>query len=171
MIIRMSTDDWDALHDLMDAPGERAGFLFMRPAGGDVWEVEDRDLLHDQSNYTVGKELHLVLDDGVRPRVIGHAHQGGFAVAEVHGHYWPGDETEFSRYDLRGLQEFAPHMLWRLPARPYASIVLGRDGFDALVWSSRHDVSTLSGIEVGERLFKPTGLSMDQYRLLDSADG
>lgn len=168
MIIRMSLDDWDALHDLMDANGERAGFLFMKPADdiSEVWEVKDRDLLHDLSNYSSWDGLHIKLDDEVRPKVISHAHRGGFAVAEVHGHYWPGEDTKFSRYDLKGLQEFAPHMLWRLSARPYVSVVLGPDSFDALAWTSLYEVSTLAAIDVKGRLLKPTGLSLHQYWLL-----
>jgi hypothetical protein len=171
MIIRLREADWVALHELMNAEGERAAFLYLRPVSeaADNWQVEECELLHDMSDYRVGDDSHLELKDDVRPRVILRAHDGEYAVAEVHGHYWPGDDTEFSRFDLKGLRDFAPHMLWRLPGRPYVSIVLGRESFDALSWTDRTQVETLTAINIDRKSMSPTGLSL--RRFLEIRDG
>ena len=37
--------------------------------------------------------------------------------------------------NLEGLEEFVPHVRWRLGGRPYAALVFAPDGFDAMVWA------------------------------------
>lgn len=171
MRIAFSNEVWTALDGHFDTWAERAAFLFcQRPEGmdGPQWAVRDRWLLDDEADYDDRGEEHLSLSDDIRPRVIRHAHAHNLAVIEAHSHYWTG-ETRFSPYDLRNLHDFAAHMLWRLPARPYTALVLGKDSFDALSWTPPGAVSTPE-ITVGGLAHAPTGLSLAHYHRMHAAE-
>lgn len=154
---------WSQLRTHMNARRERAAFMFTQiDADGNAYVV-DTWLLDDDSHYETRETDHLVLDDDVRAQVIARAHKTGLGAVEAHSHWWPGPSTRFSRYDLHGLAEFAPHMLWRLPGRPYIALVMGEDSFDGLWWSSRTSFGTLAAVVVGGVTLNPTGLSLDHY--------
>jgi hypothetical protein len=163
MKLVMSELQWADLHSFMDDPNERAAFLFADPPTNNALHVAETWPLTDEVDYALSSPIALELADEVRPRVIAHAHERGLAVVEAHSHYWPGARTRFSRYDLEGLADFAPHMLWRLPGRPYTSLVIGCESFDALTWRSAADVASLDSLEVGASRLEPTGLSLPLY--------
>lgn len=153
---------WQQIHQHLDVTVERAGFLFAKPvdSNSETWQVVDSQLLSDNDSYESSSELHLSLADEVRPTVIKRAHDSETAVIEFHGHYWPGSSTRFSSYDLHGLAEFAPHMLWRLPNKPYFAMVIGPQSFDGLVWNDKSNPEILEAIVIGEQELIPTGLSL-----------
>jgi hypothetical protein len=165
MKIRISKSLWDQIHHHLDVTIERAGFLFAKPveSSSNVWQVVDSQLLSENMDYADSSEQHLSLADEVRPLVIKRAHDSETAVIEFHGHYWPGFSTRFSNYDLHGLTEFAPHMLWRLPQRPYFALVIGPQSFDGLVWEVKGNPESLEAIVVGEEELVPTRLSLKNW--------
>jgi hypothetical protein len=77
-------------------------------------------------------EFHLVLRDDVRAEIIKWAWDMGASLVEAHSHR-VGDAA-FSWSDLMGLQEWVPHLWWRLRGRPYGAIVLDGETVDALAW-------------------------------------
>jgi hypothetical protein len=159
----MTNAQWQEMHDFMNVAVERAAFFFADVAD-DALVVQDYWPLVAEEDYVISTDDHLVLADEVRPKVIERAHASGRVAVESHSHYWPGDDTVFSWYDLQGLSEFAPHMLWRLRGRPYVSVVVGEDSFDALIWTSATDVAVLDGIELSDGpVLRPTGLSLARY--------
>ena len=149
-------------HLLPENPeSESAGFLFVKhdtePDGHRfsplLWYPVPPD------GYSVRTDFHFELTDDTRRHVIKQAHDLEASVAEFHSHEgpWP---ASFSDSDLQGLQEFVPHIWWRLRGRPYMAIVVtGRD-FDGLAWTV--DPGTpqmISGIIVENTMLKPTNLS------------
>jgi hypothetical protein len=162
MRLMISDEKWHGLLAHMRTLHEHAAFMFARPHTSTELQVVESWLLGDD-DYRTSTEDHLVLDDEVRPRVITHAHATDTAAIEAHSHSWSGQGTHFSPYDLRGLAEFAPHMLWRLPGRPYVALVIGHDSFDGLWWQTRNTYGTLGSVQTDTASFMPTGLSLDMY--------
>lgn len=145
---------------LLPVPAEReeAAFLVARAHIADevhrlelieTIKLADGDFERQQSDY-------LELADEARARIIKRAHDLKGALIEVHSHPgpWP---AMFSRADMEGLAETVPHMLWRLPKRPYAAIVVAPGGFDALVWADGPGrPCALDCIVAGDRILTPT---------------
>lgn len=145
------------------ARNEEAGFVFARAeaTGPDTvvfqylewWPLEHHNFEH-QSQY------HLELQDGIRARIIKHAHDLECSLVEFHSHPgpWP---AQFSPSDFRGLSEFVPHVWWRLKGRPYAAVVMASNDLDGLAWTlSPKECHVLAEVHVGRRSIKPTGLSI-----------
>ncbi len=119
---------------------EQAAFLYLdseisngavRLRALDVELLRPNDFARQKSDY-------LELTDDARRRLIKKAHQLGVALAEVHSHPFPWP-AEFSSADRRGLETTVPHMLWRLPNRPYTAIVVSPGSFDGLVWVQENE--------------------------------
>ena len=91
------------------------------------WRPMPPEAFEYQSAY------HVTLRDEMRPEIIKWAWNTDGCLVEVHSH---GDEgiACFSPSDLYGLDEWVPHVRWRLRGRPYAAIVTAGDSFDALAW-------------------------------------
>jgi hypothetical protein len=91
------------------------------------WRPMPPEAFEFQSSY------HVTLRDEIRPEIIKWAWDAGACLIEVHSH---GDEgfAGFSPSDIWGLDEWVPHVRWRLRGRPYAAIVTAGDTFDALAW-------------------------------------
>lgn len=162
MYIGLTTKQWTELREHLDTPTERAAFLFAQPDDDNLRIVET--WLVDDHHYDVRSHDEILLSEDVRPEVIGRAHVGNYVVVELHSHWWPGPRTAFSLYDLHNLTEFAPHMLWRLPGRPYVALVMGRESYDALIWTSRDQVGVLDGLIIDSQIVRPTNLSFEPYQ-------
>lgn len=155
MMLHLDTARWAALKDHMDHCVERAAFIF---ASYDTGTLHVRDIwLLDDDGYNTSTADHLAAHEDALPEVIHRAHAANHAVIEAHSHNFRG-QTRFSNYDLDNIAELAPHMLWRLPNRPYTALVIGPDSFDALQWSP--DVQSLTGVNVAGDIWRPTGLSL-----------
>jgi hypothetical protein len=170
MHLTLSQSTWNDLHTHMNHRFERAAFLFTKPLTDTTWAVETVWLLDGDDDYRVSNGQSLELAESIRPEVIRLAHANGYAVVEAHSHYFPGKFTRFSSYDLHGLTDFAPHMLWRLPGRPYVALVIGQDSFDALAWSDSKAAETLEYLTVGDRNLTPTGLSLLSFQKITNLD-
>jgi len=120
-------------------------------------EMTGNDVSCSHSDY-------LELSDDFRARLIKRAHDTGYCPLEFHSHL--GDEPPaFSLVDKQGLEEFVPHVRWRLQQRPYAAIVVSRGGFDGLVWANDgSDPLSLTTITVGAQRLEPSLLTLPYWR-------
>jgi len=108
---------------------------------------------------------YLELRETTRASLIKKAHDLGACLVEVHSH--PGSEPRFSWSDCAGLEEFAPHVRWRLQSRPYAAIVVAADGFDSLVWCSPGKTPDDSlAIDADGRHMEPTGYTLANWEAI-----
>ena len=140
---------------------ESAGFMFVRPEPhGDVqvfktieWFAVPPDGFLELTDH------HFALTDQTRAGVIKRAHDLEASVVEFHSHKgpWP---AEFSLTDQIGLQEFVPHIWWRLKGRPYLAVVVTPNDFDGLAWIfDPGSPQYLDGILSEGTIRRPTRLS------------
>lgn len=145
-------------------PREYGAFLFGEPRGEDLLEVVDMELLRaDQlDSQTSG---YLELRDEVLQEMILRAHRSSRALIEAHSHpFSTGLTVSFSPFDEAGLSEVAPHVVWRLPGRPYAALVFGHRSFDGLFWSaSRPAPSGAVDLVVGDEVLIGSGESLSRW--------
>jgi len=127
----------------------RVGEMYRVPRAGFDW----------QSDY------HVALTDEVRGHVIKRAHDLGGCIVEVHSH-GGGPPVWFSRSDLRGFEEWVPHVRWRLARRVYVALVFADEVFDALVWDGDDNAPTpLARLEVdGREPAAPSGITYERLR-------
>ena len=77
-------------------------------------------------------EFHLVLRDEIRAEIIKWAWDAGASLVEAHSHDL--GMASFSLSDIYGLEQWVPHLWWRLRGRPYGAIVVDGETLDALAW-------------------------------------
>lgn len=106
---------------LADFDEERSSFTLRE------WRPMPPEAFEFQSDY------HVTLRDEVRPEVIKWAWDEGACLVEIHSHVEDGI-AGFSPSDIWGLEEWVPHVRWRLRGRPYAAMVTAGDTLDALAW-------------------------------------
>ena len=149
-----------------NASREQAAFVFARlkeAAGSEVFECLDW-MLVEQEEFSQQCGDYLELSDRSRAKIIKRAHDLNASIVEFHSHLGPWPAV-FSQADKEGLEEFVPHVWWRLKHRPYAAIVVAASGFDGLVWlNDPSRPQQLDGIRVGQQLLEPTRLSLPRWR-------
>jgi hypothetical protein len=148
---------------------EEAAFVFAHSTddGGQVvfkptewFPVKPEGFVHRLEGY-------LELTDTTRAQVIKRAHDLGASIVEFHSHPYPWPAA-FSQSDRNGLDEFVPHVWWRLKSRPYLAVVVSPSGFDGLAWLSNPKTpQLLDGIWVGKCLLRPTGLTLHRWGAKD----
>ena len=163
--IRIGGAELDRLrrHLLRTPRCEQGAFLFCQHSisGADqVFACEDWSPLN-RADYEVQAGDYLELTDATRARLIKQAHDRGLCLVESHSHPGPYPAA-FSYSDLTGLDEFVPHVRWRLRGRPYAALVFAQSGFDGLVWTDRADrlPQQLVAIETENARLAATGLTL-----------
>lgn len=139
---------------------EQAAFLFCRHSDADgAFTCEDWSAL-ERADFEVQAGDYLELTDEARARFIKHAHDRGLCLVESHSHPGPYPAA-FSHSDLNGLDEFVPHVRWRLRGRPYAALVFAKSGFDGLAWTGAKAMpQQLVAIETEKARFAATGLTL-----------
>lgn len=165
--LHLAEDAYARLQDHLfpphDPENEQCAFLFTRPRNGAAPDLEVVEmLLIPPAGFEVQSPHYLELTDETRAGLIKRAHDLEAGLVEVHTH--PGWRTAgFSYSDLSGFDEFVPHVMRRLPGRPYLAIVVTPRDFDALVWLEyRSAPSPLEFLSVGTRRMRPTGLTLRQ---------
>jgi hypothetical protein len=124
---------WGTARQHLDERAERVGFFL-----ADWSPVERRFMIRAwrpvlDGTADVHGEMHVSLPDEARAAVIKWAWAEGACLIEAHSHgRW--SPAAFSLYDLRNLEEWVPHIWWRLRGRPYAAIVTSDHDLDALAW-------------------------------------
>lgn len=112
----------------------------------DVLEVAALEVMTD-ADIESRSSQHVVLADGVRPRLIKTAWDRDQCLIEAHSH-GPRGVAEFSASDLLGFEEWVPHVLWRLRGRPYVALVAASEAWDALAWVGGRGAVTVDAIDV-----------------------
>lgn len=106
---------------------------------------------------------YIELADKTRAEIIKKAHDLGTAIVEFHSHPYAYDAC-FSWSDLRGLDEFVPHVWWRLKGKPYGAVVFGPWNFDALLWvDGPEHPRTLDELRVGDSILFPTNITLRHW--------
>jgi len=148
---------------------EQAAFLYVQQRLEDkVATFHYQDWLPvSASGFATQSPYYLELTDQMRATVIKQAHDLDASIVEIHSH--KGDHpAEFSISDLRGFQEFVPHVWWRLKGRPYLAVVVSRASFDALVWvKDPKTPQQLDGIVTESSVFRPTNLTIANEKSYD----
>lgn len=143
---------------------ERVAFIFTA-----VNKLNNSILFEFKSLYLVKSEEYesqslgyVELQDEMRPKIIKMAFDLDAAIVEIHSHPYLR-QAEFSPSDIRGLNEFVPHVWWRLKGKPYAAIVFSKIDFDALVWiDSPKKTQQLTKIEVEGEYLYPNGITLSK---------
>lgn len=174
-LIRIGAAELDRLrrHLLRTPRCEQGAFLFCQhsvsSSGDHVFNCEDWSPLR-RADYEVQAGDYLELTDAARARLIKQAHDRGVCLVESHSHPGPYPAA-FSYSDLTGLEEFVPHVRWRLRGRPYAALVFALSGFDGL--ASADGAGTLpqqvAAIETENARLAATGLTLARTAI--AADG
>jgi hypothetical protein len=113
-------------------------------------------MLLKAEHFSVQEAYYLELTDATRARVIKRAHQLSCSLIEFHSHVGHA-KAQFSGSDIAGFKDIVPHIWWRLAKRPYAAVVVARDGFDAFIWSDNPEAPVrLDQMKAGERILYPT---------------
>jgi hypothetical protein len=112
-------------------------------------------------DYEVQAGDYLELGDAARARLIKEAHDRKLCLVESHSHPGPYPAA-FSYSDLAGLEEFVPHVRWRLRGRPYAALVFAASGFDGLAWADggAGNPEQVTAIETETGQIAATGLTL-----------
>jgi hypothetical protein len=105
---------------LADLDGEERAFVLRE------WRAMPPEAFEYQGAY------HVTLRDDVRPEIIRWAWDRDACLVEIHSHL--DAVATFSSSDISGLEEWVPHVRWRLGGQPYAAIVTAGETFDALAW-------------------------------------
>lgn len=136
--INMDEPVWLEARGHLNSGPEESGFFLAD------WSEDDRTFsvtawrpMHNQTIGT-GDQLHVSLSDDTRASVIQWATAENACLIEAHSHgAW--SPAAFSRFDLRGLAEWVPHLWWRLQHRPYAALVTTIHDFDGIAWVAAAD--------------------------------
>jgi hypothetical protein len=144
---------------------EQVAFLFTEPpVPGEPMRVREMYRVPRES-FDFQSEYHVALTDEMRGRVIQRAHELGGCLGEVHSH-GGGPPVWFSGSDLRGFEEWVPHVRWRLQRRAYVALVFAGEAFDALVWEGDGTApAPLAALEVdGRTPQSPSGVTYKRLR-------
>jgi hypothetical protein len=105
---------------------------------------------------------YVELKDNLRPKIIKKAFDLDGTIVEIHSHPHSA-HAQFSDSDLMGLQEFVPHVMWRLKGKPYAALVFSNSDFDGLAWiKNPSQPLQLAVLIVNDRSLKPSGLTLSR---------
>ncbi len=143
---------------------EEAAFLFATPKktnGGVHLEYRDWQPI-SPNGFAIQGPGHIELTEESQAGLIKRAHLLDTSLVEFHSHLW-GSKAHFSWSDLQGLEEFVPHVMWRLKGRPYVAVIVQSSGFDALIWTDGPgNPETLSELRVGGKMLRPSGLTLSE---------
>lgn len=159
--LAVPADIYAELMDHFDSDVEHVAFLFTaQPAEGEPLRVREMYRVPPEG-FDYQSSYHIALSDDIRGFVIKHAWDLGGCLVEAHNHPG-GPPASFSPSDLRGFEEWVPHVRWRLRGRTYIALVFAGTDFDALVWEGDKPVP-LSQLLVDGRDARPSGITYAQF--------
>jgi hypothetical protein len=148
---------------------ESAAFIFAE------FEASDNSLALNAVDYFLVKpqgfkaqfDDYIELSDETRIAIIKKAHQTNTALIELHSHPFDSERSAaFSRADMNGFSETVPHMFWRLPARPYAAVVVSPRGFDSLIWPEKPSSPIcITALRIEGQFLYPTNMTLGDYHV------
>ena len=160
----------EIMRHLLRGPEEQAAFVFaeMGTEEGALRFTAVEYYLARPEDFEYQSDYHITLTDEALGRLIKMAWDRQSALVELHSHPDSPFFIGFSPSDMSGFEEVVPHVRWRLRGKPYLAIVVGPEGFDALVWNG--DGATpepLARMVVGTDTRRPSGLSLRRLRRVD----
>lgn len=163
--IRFQAKAWNSLRrHLLQSREEQVGFAFCSYAtrpGRSIFTVRD-SYLASPTDFDIQSTYHITLTDDALAKLIKSASDAKACLVEFHSHPLPDGDVEFSPSDLAGLKDLVPYIRWRLKGQPYAAVVVGPNGIDALAWTLPGTQATsVDGIWAGRRRITPTHLTID----------
>jgi hypothetical protein len=157
---------WEELHDAT----EQVGFFLADFVEADgAFRILDWRLVGAHEEFDEAG-FHVTLGGEVQTEVIQWAFSTGRCLIEAHSHgpRWP---AEFSRTDVLGLDEWVPHVRWRLRGRPYGALVVGGTDFDGLAWvDTSTDPVQVSRLVAGSLDLAATCRTLPKIRLTRAAN-
>lgn len=150
----------DLIAHLASSRMEQVAFLFSDPPGT-APQLRVREIYRvPRQGFLIQSDRHVSLTDDVRAKVIKRAHDLDGCLVEVHSH-GGGAPVCFSGSDLRGFEQWVPHVRWRLRRRTYVALVFAGEAFDALVWEGPDNhPSRLTALEIdGRSPRSPSGIT------------
>lgn len=145
---------------------EQAAFAFAKTISeGEVTTFDVIDWLPiERIGFVHQSGYHIELADEMRPLLIKRAHDLQTSLVEFHSHPF-STRAEFSPSDLTGLDEFVPHVWWRLKGRPYLAVVVTPSQFDALAWvTDPRSAVPLEELRAGDIVLRPSGFTLRRQR-------
>lgn len=154
----------DILRDLFPKKVEQEKVAFIFASVSKVGQSVDFRLIQWYSvmpnEYEIQSAWYVELKDEIRPKIIKKAFDLDAAIIEIHSHPY-NSPAMFSGSDLEGLQEFVPHVMWRLKGKPYAALVFSSSDFDGLAWVDTPEYpQPLTELVVSDRSLRPNGLTL-----------
>ena len=162
-VVRLTSDLYAELWShLLSGHGEQVAFAFAEalPDEEGVTFVVREVYLVLPHELEVQADYHVSLTDEAQAKVIKLAWDKQLALGEFHSHPGGRRPAEFSPSDRHGLDEFVPHVRWRLRRQPYFAVVTAPNDFDALVWRNSNPEG-LDELSAGDLVLHPTGLTME----------
>lgn len=147
----MAEAEYARLHKhLFGGKTEQAAFGLAKPASEPNGDLALHELyLIPANEFAVQTSFHIELLPIVQERMIKAAFDSGSSLVEFHSHR-SRYLARFSGSDMLGFREFVPHILWRLPGRPYVAVVLHERSLDGLLWAlGERPAEQLEGIVAG----------------------
>jgi len=141
-----------------DINSENALFLFAKDKISS-FEIIDYRMLSPY-DFEIQLSYHIQIKSEVLGQLIKKVHDLNACLIEIHSHL-EKEKASFSLSDWNGFNDFVPHILWRLPSRPYGALVFTYDSFDGIYW--KNDVKrpkVIQGIIDGNKTVVSTGLSL-----------
>ena len=135
---------------------EQVGFFLARfDTEGQMFVLQEWRPMPPEA-VTFQSAYRVKLRDEIRPEIIKWAWDADACLVEVHSH-GDGGHAGFSPSDVWDLEEWVPHVRWRLRGRPYAAIVTAGDSFDALAWlTGSAEPAQVDRIEVDDEIYLAT---------------
>ena len=116
------------------------------------------------SDFDYQSSYHINVKSDVISQLIKSAHDTNTSLIEIHSHI-DQPKAKFSYSDWSGFEDFVPHILWRLPKRPYGALVFADNSFDGLYWkNSFNEYRSINKIIDGSDVINSTGLSQKPSR-------
>lgn len=108
---------------------------------------------------------HLELTEETRVSLLQWASGTELSLVEAHSHGKLGDPARFSPTDVRNLNDWVPHLFWRLPGRAYGALVFGFRTFDGVAWlPGRDGPVAITRIQIhGDDPWIATGRSLGDF--------
>jgi hypothetical protein len=132
VVFSVPADIYERFRADLDAGPESAGFFLaeFEPKARAFRLREWRSIPPD--GFESRSSFHLVLRDETRAEIIKWAWDSGDSTVEAHSHGF--GIASFSPSDIHGLEQWVPHLWWRLRGRPYGAVVVDGETVDALAW-------------------------------------
>lgn len=160
--LRSSSDQWNATSTHLRGAPERV--MFLAASGDDPVVVTDQLLVTDD-DLEPGPWC-VQLTEHAQQHVLQWAAKRDQWLIELHSHLGPyGEPAQMSPIDAAGLNEWVPHVRWRLGQRPYAALVFGLRTLDGVAWGGAKDTPpvAIAAWDVDGTIIETTRLSIGAF--------